>query len=89
MSANMAMQPKDAAEIHDMFFRASPSERTLILHNLAQTPLKAAPRIPTVRAKRAIQILEMAAYLQRRGEFHAGARRRPDPAHTRGRANRG
>ncbi|WP_298241661.1 DUF2336 domain-containing protein [uncultured Bradyrhizobium sp.] len=61
MAANMAMQPKDAAEIHDMFFRAGPSERALILHNLAQTPLKAAPRIPTVRAKRAIQILEMAA----------------------------
>jgi hypothetical protein len=55
------MQPKDAAEIHDMFFGAGPSERALILHNLAQTPLKAAPRIPTVRAKRAIQILEMAA----------------------------
>jgi len=61
MAANMAMQPKDAAEIHDMFFRAAASERALILHNLAQTPLKAAPRIPTVRAKRAIQILEMAA----------------------------
>lgn len=61
MAANLAMQPKDAAEIHDMFFRAGASERTLILHNLAQTPLKAAPRIPTVRAKRAIQILEMAA----------------------------
>ncbi|MET3331817.1 MULTISPECIES: DUF2336 domain-containing protein [Bradyrhizobium] len=61
MAANMAMQPKDAAEIHDMFFRAGASERALILHNLAQTPLKAAPRIPTVRAKRAIQILEMAA----------------------------
>lgn len=61
MTANMAMQPKDAAEIHDMFFRAGASERALILHNLAQTPLKAAPRIPTVRAKRAIQILEMAA----------------------------
>jgi len=61
MAANMAMQPKDAAEIHDMFFGAGPSERALILHNLAQTPLKAAPRIPTVRAKRAIQILEMAA----------------------------
>ncbi|MBH5366568.1 DUF2336 domain-containing protein [Bradyrhizobium glycinis] len=61
MAANMAMQPKEAAEIHDMFFRADASERTLILHNLAQTPLKAAPRIPTVRAKRAIQILEMAA----------------------------
>jgi hypothetical protein len=61
MASNMAMQPKDAAEIHDMFFGAGPSERALILHNLAQTPLKAAPRIPTVRAKRAIQILEMAA----------------------------
>ncbi|MCK1340782.1 DUF2336 domain-containing protein [Bradyrhizobium sp. 38] len=61
MASNMAMQPKDAAEIHDMFFRAGTSERALILHNLAQTPLKAAPRIPTVRAKRAIQILEMAA----------------------------
>ncbi|MBR0701570.1 DUF2336 domain-containing protein [Bradyrhizobium diazoefficiens] len=61
MAASMAMQPKDAAEIHDMFFGAGPPERALILHNLAQTPLKAAPRIPTVRAKRAIQILEMAA----------------------------
>ena len=61
MASNMAMQPKDAAEIHDMFFRADASQRALILHNLAQTPLKAAPRIPTVRAKRAIQILEMAA----------------------------
>ena len=61
MAANMAMQPKEAAEIHDMFFGADASQRALILHNLAQTPLKAAPRIPTVRAKRAIQILEMAA----------------------------
>ncbi|WP_441234905.1 DUF2336 domain-containing protein [Bradyrhizobium sp. 930_D9_N1_4] len=61
MAANMAMQPKEAAEIHDMFFRADASQRALILHNLAQTPLKAAPRIPTVRARRAIQILEMAA----------------------------
>jgi Uncharacterised protein conserved in bacteria (DUF2336) len=61
MASNMAMQPKDAAEIHDMFFRATASERAMILHNLALTPLKAAPRIPIVRAKRAIQILEMAA----------------------------
>ncbi|AWM00307.1 DUF2336 domain-containing protein [Bradyrhizobium amphicarpaeae] len=61
MAANMAMQPTDAAEIHDMFFRAGSSERALILHNLAQTPLKAAPRIPTARARRAWQILEMAA----------------------------
>ncbi|MGY3360394.1 hypothetical protein ACVWZK_007057 [Bradyrhizobium sp. GM0.4] len=61
MASNMAMQPTDAADIHDMFFRAGAPERALILHNLAQTPLKAAPRIPIVRAKRAIQILEMAA----------------------------
>lgn len=61
MALNMAMQPKDAAEIHDMFFQATASERALILYNLAQTPLKAAPRIPGVRARRAIQILEMAA----------------------------
>lgn len=61
MASNLAMQPKDAAEIHDMFFRAGASERALLLHNLALTPLKAAPRIPTVRAKRAIHILEMAA----------------------------
>ncbi|MDN5005209.1 DUF2336 domain-containing protein [Bradyrhizobium sp. GCM10027634] len=61
MAASMAMQPKEAAEIHDMFFSADANQRALILHNLAQTPLKAAPRIPTVRAKRAIQILEMAA----------------------------
>jgi uncharacterized protein DUF2336 len=62
MASNMAMQPKDAAEIHDMFFRATASERALILHNLAQTPLKAAPRIPTARAGRAIETLEMAAF---------------------------
>ncbi len=61
MASNIAMQPTDAAEVHEMFFRADASERALILHNLAQTPLKAAPRIPTARAKRAIQILEMAA----------------------------
>jgi hypothetical protein len=62
MAANMAMQPNDAAEIHDMFFRANASERALILHNLGQTPLKAASRIPVARAERAIQILEMAAF---------------------------
>jgi hypothetical protein len=62
LASNMSMQPKDAAEIHDMFFRATASERALILQNLAQTPLKAAPRIPTVRARRAIETLEMAAF---------------------------
>jgi hypothetical protein len=62
MAASMSMQPKDAAEVHEMFFRATSSERALILHNLAETPLKAAARIPTGRARRAIETLEMAAF---------------------------
>jgi hypothetical protein len=62
MQANLSMQPKDAAEIHDMFFRASASERALILHNLAETPLRASARIPASRASRAIETLEMAAF---------------------------
>ena len=62
MASNLAMQPKDAAEINDLFFRASASERALILHNLAETPLKASARIPAARAARAIETLEMAAF---------------------------
>jgi hypothetical protein len=62
MQANLLMQPKDAAEIHDMFFRASASERALILHNLAETPLRASARIPAARAVRAVETLEMAAF---------------------------
>jgi hypothetical protein len=62
MASNLSMQPKDAAEINDMFFRANASERALILHNLMETPLKASARIPAARAKRAIEILEMAAF---------------------------
>jgi hypothetical protein len=62
MQANLSMQPKDAAEIHDMFFRASASERVLILHNLAETPLRASARIPAARASRAVETLEMAAF---------------------------
>ena len=64
MASNLPMRPNDAAEISDMFFGASASERALILHNLADTPLKASARIPAPRAARAIQILEMAAYAQ-------------------------
>ena len=59
---NLSMQPKDAAEIHELFFRASGSERISILHSLANTPLKAAPRIPDRLTKRAIETLEMAAF---------------------------
>ena len=62
MLNNLSMQPKDAAEIHGLFFRASGSERVSILHSLADTPLKAAPRIPDKLTKRAIETLEMAAF---------------------------
>jgi hypothetical protein len=62
MASNLSMQPKDAAEINDLFSRANASERALILHNLKGTPLKASVRIPSARAKRAIEILEMAAF---------------------------
>jgi hypothetical protein len=62
MAPNLSMQSTDAAEIHDLFFRASPSERVAILHSLAETPLKAAPKIPPVRTLRAIETLEMAAF---------------------------
>jgi hypothetical protein len=62
MASNLSMQPKDAAEITDMFFGASGSERTQILHNLPDTPLKASARIPAARAARAIETLEMAAF---------------------------
>jgi hypothetical protein len=62
MTSNLAMQPADAAEVYDIFFRANSSERVSILHSLAETPLKAAPRIPEARAARAIETLEMAAF---------------------------
>lgn len=69
MASNLSMRPNDAAEISDMFFAANSSERALILHNVADTPLKASARIPAARAKRAIQILEMAAYAQDTDSF--------------------
>lgn len=62
MASNLLMQPKDAAEINDMFFAASAGERTLILHNLAETPLRASARIPAARAARAVEVLQMAAW---------------------------
>ena len=64
MASSLSMRPNDAAEISDMFFAASASERALILHNLSDTPLKASARIPAARAARAIQILEMAAFAE-------------------------
>jgi hypothetical protein len=62
MAPNLAMQSADAAEICELFFRGSGSERVAILHSLADTPLKASPRIFPTRAARAIEILEMAAF---------------------------
>jgi hypothetical protein len=61
MSA-LSMQPQDAAEISGMFFAAAAGERALILHNLAEAPLKPAARIPAPRTARAIETLEMAAF---------------------------
>jgi hypothetical protein len=61
MSA-LSMQPNDAAEISAMFFSGTASERVLILHNLAEAPLKPAARITAARTVRAMQTLEMAAF---------------------------
>jgi len=63
LTSTLSMQPADAAELSAMFFGASSSERALILHNLSQTPLKASPRVPVTRAERAIEALEMAAFV--------------------------
>ncbi len=60
--AGLSMQPKDAAELSDMFLRANPSERIAILQNLATTPLKPAAPTPSHRAAHAIEALEMAAF---------------------------
>jgi hypothetical protein len=64
MAASLAMRPNDAAEITDIFFAATASERVQILQNIVQTPLKASARIPAPRAARAIEILEMAAFAE-------------------------
>lgn len=64
MASSLAMRPNDAAEITDMFFAATGSERVQILQNIVQTPLKASARIPAARAARAIEILEMAAFAE-------------------------
>jgi hypothetical protein len=61
MSA-LSMQPNDAAEISNMFFAATAGERALILHNLAEAPLKPAARITAARTARALETLEMAAF---------------------------
>jgi uncharacterized protein (DUF2336 family) len=63
MNSNLSMQPADAAEISGLFFKAGSAERALMLHNLSETPLKPAPRIPAYRVERSIDALEMAAFV--------------------------
>ena len=63
MASNLSLQPTDATEICEMFARADSGERAAILHNLAESPLKASPRIPLSRATRSIAALEMAAFV--------------------------
>jgi uncharacterized protein (DUF2336 family) len=63
LASKLSMQPSDAAEISSMFFGASSRERALILHNLSETPLQASARVPAARAARAIEALEMAAFV--------------------------
>ncbi|NPU10513.1 DUF2336 domain-containing protein [Bradyrhizobium sp. 83012] len=58
----LAMQPKDAAELAEMFLRAGAKERIAILQNLATAPLKPAAPTPQHRAAQAIEALEMAAF---------------------------
>jgi len=60
---SLSMQPKDAAELSDMFFRAGSNERVAILNNLASAPLKPAAPIPEERAWRAVDALQMAAFV--------------------------
>src|SRR5436853_2583035 len=62
MASNISMQPKDAAEINEMFSHANAGERALILSKLQDAPLRASAPIPAARAGRAIQTLEMAAF---------------------------
>src|SRR3954470_7727396 len=45
----LSMQPKDAAELSEMFMRAASNERIAILQNLATTPLKPAAPTPAHR----------------------------------------
>src|SRR5258705_472237 len=58
MASNLSMQPRDAAEISDMFFHASAGGRALILHDLHESQLSAlvilaAWRASTMAATRA------------------------------------
>jgi hypothetical protein len=58
----LSMEPRDAAEISEMFFSANARDRALILHNLATAPLRPSPHIHPSQAARAIETLHMAAF---------------------------
>ncbi|MGO4713906.1 DUF2336 domain-containing protein [Bradyrhizobium sp. 2TAF24] len=57
----LAMQPSEASELNEMFFRAGAAERLQILRSLEEAPLKAAPRIDARRAARAVTALDQMA----------------------------
>ena len=80
MASKLSMQPKDAAEISGLFFGASSPERALILHNLSETPLKASPRVPALRARTLDRSPRNGRLGRRRRKLHARARRNPDIA---------
>lgn len=61
-AATLSMEPRDAAEVSEMFFGANSKDRALILHNLSTTPLRPSPHIHPSRAARAIEVLHMAAF---------------------------
>lgn len=67
--AILSMEPRDAAEISEMFFGANSKDRALILHNLATAPLRPSPHIHPSRAARAIEVLHMAAFASDVGNF--------------------
>jgi len=79
MASNLSMRPNDAAEISDMFFAASASERALILHNLQETPLKAA-RVSRPPAHARDPHPGNGCLCRGRREFCARARRGANPA---------
>lgn len=59
----LSMQPQDASSLNDMFLGATSRERTEILHNLIEAPLKPSVRVDPRRAARAVTALEQAAMI--------------------------
>ena len=53
--AALSLEPRDTAEISEMFFNADAGDRALLLHNLATAPLRPSPHIHPSRAARTIR----------------------------------